>query len=797
MQRLQLYIEDTSTNPITYPLVDLFDDENIQLTSTIQDVKDIGKVFTDYSQTFSVPASETNNKIFRHFYNYHITGNAFDSRKKRKAKLHINYAPFREGKIFLNSVNMKNNKPYSYEIIFYGNTVSLKDLIGDDELTDLTYLQNYNHEYTDAIVKDGFANGLNLNSQTNSIIYPLITSKKRLFINSDANADIFFNSSGNLYHDSVGTPDTTRGLEFTDLKPAIRLMHIIEAIEDRYGISFTRDFFTAELENGSPKNPAFYNLYLWLSNVKGEFDEQDDIKLFEHQAKTSEYSLNTTYTGFGAFINQDIPEVTFQDDIVEITKSAGSDEYKIAFRVLYGYQAEFDIIFTELDSNGNEIAEFVTKPGNVEFNISGGFFIGYYTAFESSSNAGTRRFKAKVKTNKFNFITPILHVIKDSGATPVLEAYSRPDFPMSFSLDFSGNNRDYLIPDMKIIDFLTGLFKMFNLTAYYIDDEGDDDYGKIYVDTLDNFYADAVNNKLGGLIEIDKYVDSSQHTVDSLLPFTDIEFKYKENSSLLMRQHEEAFGEVFGNSEFNVREGTKNPITGEYVIDRGTKYEINIPFAHMKYERLIDEARLDDAALATDNTLIQWGYSAGGDFNANTSLTPPTGDYDSLDIKPLLFYAIRETGLPVPSVANDNRDGRINWIMGGSASFVDSYWRPSNSNETGNSTTPPAYTLNFDAEFDEWQKINYSELPAPYDDLESQSLYYVFYKNYVESVFNPLKRMFKLRAFLPPNIIINYRLNDQIKIHDKIFRINSITTNLMTGESELELLNIFSNEIVQ
>jgi len=125
MQRLQLYIEDTSTNPTTYPLVDLFDDENIQLTSTIQDVKDIGKVFTDYSQTFSVPASETNNKIFRHFYNYHITGNAFDSRKKRKAKLHINYAPFREGKIFLNSVNMKNNKPYSYEIIFYGNTVSL------------------------------------------------------------------------------------------------------------------------------------------------------------------------------------------------------------------------------------------------------------------------------------------------------------------------------------------------------------------------------------------------------------------------------------------------------------------------------------------------------------------------------------------------------------------------------------------------------------------------------------------------------------------------------------------------
>jgi hypothetical protein len=57
--------------------------------------------------------------------------------------------------------------------------------------------------------------------------------------------------------------------------------------------------------------------------------------------------------------------------------------------------------------------------------------------------------------------------------------------------------------------------------------------------------------------------------------------------------------------------------------------------------------------------------------------------------------------------------------------------------------------------------------------------------------------MFKVTAYLPPNILINYRLNDQIKIQDKIFRINSITTNLMDGKSELELLNIFSNEIVE
>ena len=249
MQRLQLYIEDNEGN---YPLVDLFDDEMVELTSTIQDVKDIGKVFTDYSQTFTVPASDTNNKIFRHYYNYNITGNAFDSRRKKEALLHINYAPFRRGKIYLNSVKMKDNKAYAYELIFYGNTVSLKDLLGDDELTDLPYLNNFNHKYTDAVVKEGFEDGLdfvvNTETKSDAIIYPLITSKKRLFFNSDDQNDIEFNSTGNIYYND-NPQDTTRGLEFTDLKPAIRAYNIIEAIEDKYNLSFTKDFFNS---------PAFY-----------------------------------------------------------------------------------------------------------------------------------------------------------------------------------------------------------------------------------------------------------------------------------------------------------------------------------------------------------------------------------------------------------------------------------------------------------------------------------------------------------------------------------------------------------
>ena len=56
MQKIQLYIQGQR--------VELFKDESVTITDSIQNVKDIGKVFTAFSKSFSVPASKANNKTF-------------------------------------------------------------------------------------------------------------------------------------------------------------------------------------------------------------------------------------------------------------------------------------------------------------------------------------------------------------------------------------------------------------------------------------------------------------------------------------------------------------------------------------------------------------------------------------------------------------------------------------------------------------------------------------------------------------------------------------------------------------
>jgi hypothetical protein len=253
---IQLYIDGQR--------VEMFDDEGVSITSSIQNVRDIGKVFSDYSQSFSVPASRQNNKIFKHYYNPDLN-NGFDARLKVDAVIEVNHQAFKTGKIRLDEVEMKDNKAHSYKITFFGGLVSLKDLLGDDQLEDLTWLSNFNVNYSYSSVRDALQNGVNFTvdsvSYADAIITPLISAEERWYYSTSSGA-------GN-----VSTSTGSSGANYTNMKYAIRLYCIIKAIEDRYttangyasNIAFSDDFFSTS-END------FYNLYMWLHREKGKID---------------------------------------------------------------------------------------------------------------------------------------------------------------------------------------------------------------------------------------------------------------------------------------------------------------------------------------------------------------------------------------------------------------------------------------------------------------------------------------------------------------------------------------------
>ena len=59
MRQVQVYIEGKK--------IELFEDEQINVTSSVQNISDISKVFTDFSQSFKVPATKVKNSIYQQF----------------------------------------------------------------------------------------------------------------------------------------------------------------------------------------------------------------------------------------------------------------------------------------------------------------------------------------------------------------------------------------------------------------------------------------------------------------------------------------------------------------------------------------------------------------------------------------------------------------------------------------------------------------------------------------------------------------------------------------------------------
>jgi len=770
MRDIEIYVEGKR--------LDLFDNGTIEIKSSIQDAKDISKVFTDYSQPFTVPASDNNNQIFRHHYRTEVTDNIFDGRVRHEAKIFINHLLFKKGKVFLNGTSMKNSKASSYNITFFGNTVSLKDTFKDDKLLDLCRYKKgvdgsdsvlnlslaADHEFSHTNVKTIFrSEGKEFNGDTSALIYPLITSRKRLFYNESLADNSPENFDGNLYRPDSVTYNTqtarfnTRGVTETDLKPALKAYHIIKAIEEKYNINFipndevgTKDFF-------SKHNEAFANLYLWLSNNSGNItgNLSEDEYIFKTEVPSWSFTGDSNYNSNEVVIDNyfkiaglEYVDAFLTQNYIKVTPSSGYENAAWKVKII---NSETNNVFSVVEGTGATSGLGILIP--VELSIV------------DSKPRYIMEFSSK---STMLYTTVALRVVKYMrGGEVRQETYSSGAVlnTDTATLDVSTH-----FPDMKVMEFMTGLFKMFNLTAYYIDDESDPLYSDITpvvkVVKLDDYYDDALNNNSGGIIDITKHIDVQEHSVNTSLPFSEIEFKFNENETILMANHLEENGEVFGDSSISVQD-TYDGLNLFY----GEKYEIDIPFSKLKYERI--------NGLDTD---IVWGYAAGGDFKSENT-TPPQANYSAQNVKALLFYGIRHITYTSPI---NFSDGSAN-----SARCFE-YYRPSNTSNTavvnseGNWEVPAVQTINFDSEQDE-----YTLSPSP------NSLFKNFYKSYITSVFDANKRVFKLKAYLPPSFLINYKLNDQLKVQDVVYRINSITTNLNTGLSRLELINLNVEEIVE
>ena len=739
--QVQLYI-DTSGDPTseqpTYERVDLNDFESIELTSSVQEVRDIEKVFTDYSRQFTLPASAQNNSVFKHYYNTNIV-NGFDARIKQRAYISLNGILFREGFIRLSEVTRKNERPSMYKVVFFGAMVSLKQVLGDLKLAALSGLSKFNHEYSRTVVNNGFVTGLGLQGETmvtsvnRDVVYPAISALDRWFYDSDDVSPpeplVFAQGSSRNIFNSSDNGDY--GIDYLHLKPAIKVIHIIEAIESRFSsIKFSRDFFG---------RPFFDKLYLLLHNTKGLLSPsnslQDDISLtfdigtnssnsdFEYVSGEPDQRPMVTSWSSSAIGSFEVISVIKYEVIASVTvlsPSTGSN-YKIKILDNQFIIAESGSLSGDSSLTATLCTENVTPHENIKVVV------------ESADPTDLTTFDLDLELRRVEYT--LFFDDLDSIEDPCSPPSSTPitTFSSFYGLSNSVNTLSTIeivqhMPDITILSFIQGLFKAFNLTSE-VNSEGE-----IVVKTLNTFYED------GQDIDITDYIITDEDTLSRVELFDNIKFEYSEPKTFGMLRQNEVLQDDFGNLEFQLSpNGTERNLAFD-----GKKYEVKLPFEKLFFDRLRDENDL--------NTPIDFGNGWLADSNQSPTIT-----------KPVIFFNEPTTA------SGDEEFGFLD------VGRFTQYNRPSNTTVDGN------FSLNFGEEIDE-----YSGQPV------TRSLFRLFYQDYISNLYDISNRMFTVKAYLPLSFLISYNMNDKMVIRDKYYTINMIKTNLTTGYSQLELIPEFT-----
>ena len=513
-QRYQIYND--------YTKLELFEDESVSITDTIQNVKDPAKIFTPFSQQFSVPASKHNNKFFKHYYNSEIQ-NSFDARFQGDGLIQLNGVNYKIGKLRLTSVELKNNAAYSYKLVFTGETIEFKQILAENELSSLIYPDSLNFVYTSDFVKSKFQG----QAEGDDLIFPLITHSKNMRYGYNGNVG---------YKDAI----TNTYLNYADLKPALKIRVIIDAIQTTYPqIKFSPQFFNTGL---------FRNLYMWLHREEGF------ISNAEEGGGVQTITRHWNYPTVGGLNYDLISGNELRPASPRFLNGNDWEEYQLRLTVNAALGQDYTVEFRRL-SNNELVGEFQGNGTDT--------FI-YYA---NPQYWGTGRIAVKINIIAENTLTisqdlEVRWVFDNgSGSQNVLDVgFYRADAPISENTITVSSQ----MPKMKIFDFLKNLFTMFNLTAYKED-------GVITLLPLDDYY------NAGKTYDITKYVDTSKKTVSKLLQFKNIKFKFKSKKSYLVQYSDEFQGDNFSEESYGNDEWD------------GGDYKIEVDFEKMMYERLTDE----------------------------------------------------------------------------------------------------------------------------------------------------------------------------------------------------------------
>jgi hypothetical protein len=480
-RKVQIYIEGER--------LELFNDEKINVNSTVQNIADIAKVFTDFSQSFTVPATPKNNAIFEHFYANEVDG-TLNYNLRRDAFIEIDLSSFRTGKIQLEKSEIKNLYTDSYTLTFYGDVRSLKDRFSEDKLSQLDY-SAYTHPYTGAEVLDRVTDI----GMTYDVRYPLISSKRV------------------WQYDEPTTPldniDTNTGRIFYDeLFPAIKVARVFDVLEATYGVTFSGSWLQTQ---------RFQQLFMLCKNANS-FTNLTPTQRIDITAQSNPSSFDDIYS-----VANDNAIYTYQDT------ELGDGEHFMYMDI----QSLSQPCTYYIDAYRNGVLS-----GTYTGTTTGQIYWGNVLNVQGVNE--TFYFEVRADTTvtigiqlRSTFSYTVVDPLTGAQSTMTsLQLATCADAVLVGDLNIAQN-----MPDIKVSDFFSGILKEFNLTCYPISTT------EFYLEPLEDWYARGID------YDITQFVTTDSIDIARIPLYKKINFSYQKSESFMNREFLGFFNRSYGDLE--------------------------------------------------------------------------------------------------------------------------------------------------------------------------------------------------------------------------------------------------------
>ena len=706
-------------------ICDLYEDEDIPLSLSVDDFKNVAEKVQSYSKAFNLPATKRNNQIFDNMFEITRTaqGNvSFNPYNKTECVLKQDGFILFQGYLKMLDITEKDGE-ISYNVNLYSEVVALADVLKDRTFSDLQF-KELEHEYNKNNIRNSWndsGTGITYINPSTSGYRDAYSTVKYPFVN--------WNNQISLAHNPAGVAGPTHNfpqlpsLE-TAFRPFINIKYLINRIFEETPFTWESTFFDStdfgklymDFNWGSENAPVVEYSTTYETYYTFGFGDGSAANYATTLYTTLNLSYNVPFLG-------GITPPNYDDTTNVLTSTNDGESYSVN----YSYKIDNTDSSARTvecrwlyNSIPREYSGVITIPANGSFTYVGNFNI----VMDTAGDTLQAQFKASVGS--------VVRQNQDANLSQgLLGAYVTWS---SGSVNITtGTLLQTLRGELGQWDFIKGIMTMFNLIS--LPDE--DSPNKIKFET----YGDVFLQNTSGTTLSDRsiqhdWTDKIDVSEMKLTPLTELNkntiFKFTEDSDdfAFNNYKSQVGGHLYGSQKWDASIASN----GLPTILQGTKEIVADPFAATVVKPLMEQfPEFITPAIYAMNEDGTEGFDNSPRIMYNNGIQSIGG---------ISYYIPAQGGL-----ASENQENILQF---------------------SHLTTIPTQASTEDFHFGVCQLI------PPVGAPTSNNLFNLYWLPYFLELYNPDTRTMTIKVNLNPSDVNTFKFNDTVMIKNREFRVNKI-----------------------